>query len=172
MKKFIPKIYQKDIFTINYDKLKENGIKCILFDLDNTISPAKEVVLCKKTKKLFDKLKKYFEIIIFSNNFPKRIQQFGDFYEVDFACLSLKPLPFKYKRILKKYGYKKSEIAVIGDQLLTDILGGNRMKLTTILVEPISDKDETETYFNRQIEKYIFKKFRKKDILVKGRYYE
>ena len=52
MKIFIPDIYQKSIFTINYDKLKKKGIKCLLFDLDNTISPAKEVVLCKKTKKL------------------------------------------------------------------------------------------------------------------------
>ena len=61
MKIFIPDIYQKSIFTINYDKLKKKGIKCLLFDLDNTISPAKEVVLCKKTKKLLDKLKKDFK---------------------------------------------------------------------------------------------------------------
>ena len=55
IKRFIPDIYQESIFKIDYNKLKKNKIKCILFDLDNTISPAKEVVLCNKTKKLIDK---------------------------------------------------------------------------------------------------------------------
>lgn len=172
MKIFIPDIYQKSIFTINYDKLKKKGIKCLLFDLDNTISPAKEVVLCKKTKKLLDKLKKDFKIIIFSNNFPKRIAKFGIYYGVDASCVCLKPFKYKYKYILKKYNFKKDEVAAIGDQLLTDILGGNKMKILTILVDPMTLIDEKETFLNRQIEKAIFKNFKKKDILVKGRYYE
>ncbi|MCI5732695.1 MAG: YqeG family HAD IIIA-type phosphatase [Tenericutes bacterium] len=172
MKIFIPDIYQKSIFTINYDKLKKKGIKCLLFDLDNTISPAKEVVLCKKTKKLLDKLKKDFKIIIFSNNFPKRIAKFGIYYGVDVSCVCLKPFKYKYKYILKKYNFKKDEVAAIGDQLLTDILGGNKMKILTILVDPMTLIDEKETFLNRQIEKAIFKNFKKKDILVKGRYYE
>ena len=172
MKIFIPDIYQKSIFTINYNKLKKKGIKCLLFDLDNTISPAKEVVLCKKTKKLLDKLKKDFKIIIFSNNFPKRIAKFGIYYGVDVSCVFLKPFKYKYKYILKKYNFKKDEVAAIGDQLLTDILGGNKMKILTILVDPMTLIDEKETFLNRQIEKAIFKNFKKKDILVKGRYYE
>lgn len=172
LKRFIPDMYQKNIFTINYDILKKKNIKCLLFDLDNTISPAKEEVYCKKTKKLFEKLEKDFKVILFSNNFPKRIKPFKDYYNVDVSCLSLKPLSFKYRSILKKYGYKNNEIAAIGDQLLTDINGGNKMKITTILVEPISNIDETETFINRKIEKIIFKKFEEKNILVKGRYYD
>ena len=54
LKRFLPDMYQENIFKINYKKLKKQGIKCLLFDLDNTISPAKEVVLENKTKKLFD----------------------------------------------------------------------------------------------------------------------
>lgn len=172
LKKFIPDMYQKDIFTINYDILRKNNIKCLLFDLDNTISPAKEKVYCKKTKKLFEKLEKDFKIILFSNNFPKRIKPFKDYYNVDVSCLSLKPFSLKYNKVLKKYGYKKQEVAAIGDQILTDIFGGNKMNITTILVEPLSDKDETETFINRQIEKILFKKFEEKNILVKGRYYD
>lgn len=107
LKRFIPKIYQKSIFTINYDKLKKNGIKCLLFDLDNTVSPAKEVIYSEKIKKLFDKLKKDFKIILFSNNFPKRIRPFAEYYNVDAACLSLKPFSYKYRYIVRKYGYKK-----------------------------------------------------------------
>lgn len=171
-KRFIPSIYQESIFTINYNKLKDDGIKCLLFDLDNTISPAKEVVLNEKIKELFDKLKNDFKIILFSNNFPKRISKFGNYYDVDIACISLKPFSYKYRYILHKYGYKKNEVAAIGDQLLTDIQGGNKMGLKTILVNPISEIDEKETWLNREIEKKIFKYFNKKDILKKGRYYE
>lgn len=172
LKRFIPDIYQESIFTINYKKLKKNGIKCLLFDLDNTISPAKEVVFCKKTKKLFDELKKDFKIILFSNNFPKRVSKFGNYYDVDVACVSLKPFSCKYRSILKKYHLKRSEVASIGDQLLTDIQGGNKMNITTILVNPMTDVDETETWLNRQIEKKIFKEFEEKDILKKGKYYD
>ena len=102
LKRFIPDVYQENIFTINYKKLKKDGIKCLLFDLDNTISPAKEVVLYEETKKLFNKLKKDFKIILFSNNFPKRVSKFGQFYDVDIACLSLKPFSYKYRYILRK----------------------------------------------------------------------
>lgn len=165
IKRFLPKIYKESIFTINYKKLKKQGIKCLLFDLDNTISPAKEEVLCNKTKKLFNSLKKDFKIVLFSNNFPKRVEKFSSFYSVDCACLSLKPFTYKYKYILKKYGFKSSEVAAIGDQLLTDVQGGNKMKITTILVEPISKIDERETYLNRKIEKLIFERFEKKNYL-------
>ena len=172
IKRFLPDIYQDNIFKINYDKLKEKKIKCLLFDLDNTISPAKEVLLCKKTKKLFDKLKKDFKIILFSNNFPKRVSKFGDYYGIEIACISLKPFSFKSRSILKKHKLNKNEVACIGDQLLTDINGGNKIGITTILVNPISNIDETETWLNRQIEKKIFKTFEQKKLLIKGKYYD
>lgn len=171
-KRFLPDMYSESIFTINYKKLKKKGIKCLLLDLDNTISPAKEVVLYEETKKLIDKLKKDFKIIIFSNNFPKRIGKFGDYYSVDIACVSLKPLSYKYRYILRKYKYKKNEVAAIGDQLITDIQGGNNIGITTILVNPMTEIDETETWLNRRIEDRIFKYFDKKDWLKKGRYYD
>lgn len=172
LKRFVPDMYQKSIFEIKYDKLKQQGIKCLLFDLDNTVSPAREVVLCKRTKNLFERLKRDFEIILFSNNFPKRIKQFANFYEVDCACVSLKPLSYKYRYILRKYGYQKNEVAAIGDQLLTDVQGGNKMGLKTILVDPISSVDEKETWLNREIEKLILERFEKNNTLVKGRYYD
>mgnify|MGYP001144460097 CR=1 FL=1 len=78
----------------------------------------------------------------------------------------------KYNKILKSYNYKKEEIACIGDQLLTDIWGANRMDFTSILVNPIGKTDFTLTKLNRFIETSIYDKLKKQDLLKKGRYYE
>ena len=56
--RFLPNIYSESIFTIDYKKLKKKNIKCILFDVDNTICPARQEVFYKETKKLIDGLKK------------------------------------------------------------------------------------------------------------------
>ena len=67
MEKFYPDVYQKSIYTINYEKLKENGIKCLLFDLDNTCVPYVDKLPSKKLKNLFEDLQDLgFKIIIFS----------------------------------------------------------------------------------------------------------
>lgn len=169
---FTPFMYQKSIYDVNYDALKKLGVKCLLFDLDNTISPAKEVNFYSQTKTLFEKLKKDFLIVLFSNNYPNRVRKFGSYYGVEVACISLKPLTFKYRYLLKKYHLKRNEVATIGDQLVTDIQGGNKMHLKTILVEPMCDIDEKETWLNRKIEKVLFKKLKQKGILEKGKYYD
>ena len=61
-----PTYYYKNLFTINYKKLKENNIKCLLIDLDNTIAPTYIKTPSKEIIKLFDKLKKDFKLIIVS----------------------------------------------------------------------------------------------------------
>ena len=70
MDKFIPDMYQKSIYHIDYDKLQDNGIKCLLIDLDNTCVPYKDKEPNKKLIDLFETLKDMdFKIIIFSQNF-------------------------------------------------------------------------------------------------------
>ena len=87
LNKFIPKMYKKNIYDINYDLLKKQGIKLILFDLDNTLTPAREEKYYKKTKELFDNLKKDFKVAIFSNNFKNRVSKYGEYYDVDLEYL-------------------------------------------------------------------------------------
>ena len=70
------------------------------------------------------------------------------------------------------YSFKDTQIAVVGDELITDILGGNKMNFTTILVNGISEEEPFHTRVIRFFEKYIIKKLNKKGILFKGEYYE
>lgn len=173
LNKFIPDIYQKSIYEINYKKLKNIGIKCLIFDLDNTIAPLNNKKPTKKLKDLIEELKDMkFKVIILSNSPKKRVEPFKDILAVDSAYFSFKPLKKKYKKILNIYNFKPYQIAAIGDQLLTDIWGANRMEFTSILVNPIGTTDYAVTKINRFIEPFIYNKLEKKELLKKGVYYE
>ncbi len=172
MENFIPDIYQKNIYDIDYQKLKKQGIKCLLFDLDNTLVPVKESVPSENVKDLFMYLEKNFKVIILSNSGKKRLIPFKEGLNVDVAASAHKPSKKKYLKIMNLYKFKEYEIAAIGDQLLTDIYGANRVGVTSILINPIGDYEKIWTKVNRFIEKFIYRKLKKKNILVKGSYYD
>lgn len=173
MEKYIPDIYQKSIYTINYDSLYSRGIRCLLIDLDNTIVPVTMKNSNKKIKELFDNLKtKGFKVIIFSNSNKSRLKNFKEELDVECYPFAFKPYKRKYKKIMNKYGFKESEIACIGDQLMTDIKGGNKLGLTTVLVNPVGTKEKFITKINRFFEKKILKKLRDNNLFAKGKYYE
>ena len=167
IEKYMPDVYQKSIYYINYDKLYKKGVRCLLFDLDNTITPPHIDKPTKRLKKLFDELKdKGFKIIIISNA-PKQRD-----LNVDACAFSLKPTKNKYERIMEKFKYKSTELAAIGDQLLTDIYGANKLDITSVLVNPLTAHDYTITFINRFLERFIFRRLDNKDLLVKGKYYD
>lgn len=173
MEKYIPDIYAKSIYYINYDKLKENGIRCLLFDLDNTVAPLSLKKPNHKIKELFIKLKDMgFKVIIFSNSGKRRLKPFKDLLGVDCAFSCKKPMIKKYEVILKEYKFNVSEVVMIGDNLVTDILGGNKVGITTILVNPISTHDHLMARITRLYEKRIISKLGKKELFIRGKYYE
>ena len=170
---FVPDIYEKSIYYINYEKLYKKGIRCILFDVDNTITPSHVNKPTKKLKRLFDTLKDMgFKLIIVSNAPKYRVEPFKNELCVDACAFSLKPNKNKYIRIMNKFKYKSSERAAVGDQLLTDIYGANKLDITSILVNPLSSRDYSITIINRIIEKFIYDRLNKKDLLIRGKYYE
>ncbi len=172
MQNFIPDIYQKNIYDIDYMRLKKMGIKCLLFDLDNTLVPVKTTMPPQKLKELFLYLENNFKIIIVSNSNHKRLIPFKEGLNVDVAASSRKPSKKKYLKIMNMYKFKEHEIAGIGDQLLTDIFGANRVGITSILISPIGEYEKFGTKINRFFEKFIYYYLKKKNILIKGRFYE
>lgn len=172
MKKLVPNIYSQSIYTINYEKLLKEKVKCLLFDLDNTCVGYHEKNPTKELKELFQKLTKMgFKVIIFSNSTPKRLAPFSTL-NVILHPLSKKPFKKSYEKILKKYHYQKKEVCIIGDQLFTDILGGNKVGIKTCLVEPVTKEDFIFTKIFRCIEHFTFQKLSKQELLTKGDYYE
>lgn len=172
MEKFIPDMYQKNIYDIDYQKLKKKGIRCILFDLDNTLCPVKEDVPSKRLKELIHYLERDFKVIIISNSNQKRLIPFKEGLNIDVAASARKPLKKKYLKIMKMYHFEEHEMVAIGDQLLTDIYGANRMGITSILINPIGEYEKFGTKINRFMEKFIYRKLKRRGILVKGEYYD
>ena len=174
MNYFIPDMYQKSIYHIDYDKLRDDGIQCLLFDLDNTCVPYKDNIPNKKLEDLFETLKDMdFKLIIFSNASRRRIKPFKDALNVDSLAKAGKPRKKSFLKVLKLFNYDLSEVAIVGDQLYKDILGGNRVGIKTILVNPMSNDDMilTKIIF-RPLEKIKYRSFRRKKILIKGKYYD
>lgn len=174
MDNFIPDMYQKSIYHIDYERLANDGIKCLLFDLDNTCIPYKDNEPNKKLIELFEDLKDMdFKIIIFSNATKRRIAPFKKILNVDCLAMAGKPRKKNFLKVLKLFNYNLSEVAIIGDQLYKDILGGNRVGIKTILVNPMSLDDYliTKLIF-RKLEKKKYRYLAKKGLLVKGKYYE
>ena len=172
MNNFIPDIYAKNIFTIDYKKLKKDGIKCVLFDLDNTIAPISQNEPSKDVKELFafiDDLN--IKVIILSNSRKKRVAPFKEILNVDSAYMSMKPMKRKFKKVLGMFNFDFSEVALVGDQVMTDVYGANRCGITSILVDPLNDEEKIFTKINRKFEKIILKKLKKKGIYEKERYY-
>ena len=171
MKKLIPDMYCKSIYDIDYKILKKKKIKCLLFDLDNTCVPYPVKTPTKELKELFKKLEKMdFKVIIFSNTTPNRLKEIEKL-GVEVSGLSKKPSTKNFIKIMKKYFYQKKEVCIIGDQLFTDIYGGNKAGIYTLLVEPLGSKDFIATKMSRLLERIIKNNFAKKNILQKGVYY-
>lgn len=155
-----PDYYVNSIYNINYQKLKDMGIKNIIFDIDNTLVKWKTPKINDKAKILLESLiDKGFNICILSNSSAKRVKNFTDNNKIlYFSGIGIKPMKNKFYGALNVLKAKKEETCIVGDQIFTDILGGNRIGITTILVEPIDSNELITTMFIRKIEKKIKKK--------------
>ena len=167
-----PDIYQENIHQINYKKLKKDGIKCLAFDLDNTITEPHSYEIDKKTKDLIKKLQKDFTVVMISNSLPHRVKKISKILDIPHYYFAAKPMKRRYKEIIKDYNFKPEEILGIGDQLFTDVLGAKRNNFKVALVKPICNKEFFLTRFNRQLEKLVFKKLKKKYNIKEGEYFE
>ncbi len=173
MSNFLPNMYFNSIYDINYKKLKDLGINTLVYDFDNTIVEKGNYKVSKKLKDLFKKLSKDFNILILSNTFnEEKIGKFSKECKVSFVMRGLKPLRHGFKKILKISSCKSDDLCMIGDQLITDVYGGNKMHFTTVLVNGINNDELSITKFNRKLEGFIIKKLNKKYGFERNKFYD
>lgn len=166
LKQFLPNEHFKSILDIKPEQLKAKGIKGIITDLDNTLVEWDRPNATPALTKWFDEIRKQQILVtIVSNNNEERVKAFADPLGIPFIFRARKPLTPAFNRALSQMGIKKEEAVVIGDQLLTDVLGGNRGGYHTILVVPVAQTDGLATKFNRFVERRILNWFRKKGMI-------
>jgi len=162
VKRFHPKMCVDTIFKIDLDLLKKQGVKGILFDIDNTLvayatpQPDEKIIewICKIQQKGF-------KVGLFSNANKKRVELFNKKLEVYSLAKSQKPFKMGFIKISKLMELEPNEIAMVGDQLFTDIYGGNRFGAYTIMVNPVDEYEPSFIKLKRLFEKPILRRFKK-----------
>ncbi len=163
---FLPNEHVKSVLEIDPGKLKEKGIKGIITDLDNTLVEWDRPEATPKLVEWFQKMKDHGIIItIVSNNNEERVKLFSGPLGIQYIYEARKPMGKAFRKAVHDMKLKKDEVVVIGDQLLTDVLGGNRSGLHTILVVPVAQSDGFFTKFNRRIERSILNMMRRKGMI-------
>lgn len=160
--KFItPTQIYKTVFDIHYDKLKNSGIKNLVFDIDNTLfERGKDAPEWKVKKFLRDLKEQGFNILLLSNSSQmKRLTKAVSFLEFPALMMAFKPLPFIYKKLRRDYYLDEKNTIFIGDQLLTDILGANWAGFKAIYVYPLSRETSSYRRGYMAMEQWILKKF-------------
>ncbi|OOE13693.1 YqeG family HAD IIIA-type phosphatase [Fictibacillus arsenicus] len=166
LKHFLPDQHVQNILDITPEMLVERGVKGIITDLDNTLVEWDRPEATPELIKWFTSIKeKGILITIVSNNTQHRVKSFSDPVGIPFIYSARKPMTKAFKRALKDMKLKNQEVVVIGDQLLTDVLGGNRIGLHTILVVPVASSDGFFTRFNRKIERIILSWMKRKGMI-------
>ena len=152
-----PKVYLNSLLNINVKNLKRDmKIKGIIIDLDNTtVAWGREDISKDVVEWIKEAKKNNLNIYLVSNTHSKRVKKYAEILKIPYNSNSFKPFNSAFKKAMKLMGTSSSQTAVIGDQIFTDILGGNRMNMLTILVYPLGKKDSIGTFIQRSIEKII-----------------
>lgn len=144
---YVPDVYQKDIYAIDYEKLKNSGIKLLSFDIDDTIDdvllnnikarvPVVGFTMPKKAKELVQKLKAMgFIVTLVTNAIPEIAEGAHAALGTDnYIAKAKKPEAASFELMLNRYGLKKEQMAHIGNSMRDDVAGGNKAGVTTCLV--------------------------------------
>ena len=155
-----PDYYYDSVFHIPYDALKEQQIRGLIFDLDNTLTPFHEKLPPPKIVALMNDLQKQgFEICLVTNNTQTRLNGFNQDLQLKGIANALKPMTRGIKKAMALMGTTAKETVIIGDQLLSDVWSGKNAKITTIMVKPITEKDFFFVRMKRGIERLILRNY-------------
>lgn len=156
-----PKFYLKNVKEISIDLLRKNNIKGLILDVDNTLIDINRKILegasvwCNNLKEQGIRM-----CILSNTSHEEKAKDVAKELEIPYIHFARKPFKKGFYRAQKLLEIKNSkEIAVVGDQLFTDIIGANRVDMIPILVQPVDKKDLWYTKIKRPIENIFIRKY-------------
>lgn len=162
-----PAEYHRSIFEIDLDKLKARGYKAIMLDLDNTLVKWNHPDPTPNLLTWLEQVKRMgFAPCIVSNNSGPRVREFAAKVSVPFVSKAAKPRRKGFREAMERLGVAPEHTVVIGDQIFTDVLGGNRSGAYTILVVPIDPREFFLTQIVRKVERRVLRYLDRRGMLT------
>ncbi len=165
-KHFYPNDYKKTVFDVDFHQLWENNIRIVMLDLDNTLIPYDETEATEELFTLFEQLKQIgFRVYIISNNKKGRVKAFAKQVGVRYVYSARKPFRLGFRMAIKHAEYPDpATVCLIGDQFMTDVLGGRRMGFRVIVVDTLKRSGEKWfTKISKYLERRILQRLKRTD---------
>ena len=155
-----PDFYFDSIFDIPYNRLYEQGLRGIIYDIDNTLVTHADKKPTQKIVSLVNDLQDMgFKVGLLSNNNSRRLEIFNRSMCLPGASMAAKPFTKALRRMMVDMDVTPKETAIIGDQLFADIWCGKRAGIVTVLVKPISEKEVITVRLKRGLERRMLKRY-------------
>jgi len=161
--RLLPDLVVNSVYEIDLQVLQERGVRGIITDLDNTLVSAKTPLATPSLIRWLEDVDNAgIKVVIVSNNNRTRVSRFAEPLGIPYVHAARKPAGRAFRKALQQLQLQPEEAVVVGDQLMTDVLGGHRMGLKTILVTPIAPGEEGFfTRINRTLEKFALSRLRR-----------
>ena len=164
-----PDAYLNKVEEITIEFIQKNKLKALILDIDNTLIDYNKNLsesVIKWAKELKGQGTKLY--ILSNTNNKEKVEKVAKVLDIPYLNLAKKPFKKGFLKVQKILNEKEENIGVVGDQIFTDVIGGNRCNMFTILIEPIDSKDYWYTAWKRPLENKIKNKYiktkEKKDV--------
>lgn len=159
----LPDGYARALPEVSLEALAAQGIRGIIVDLDNTLVAYRESRVAPEVADWVRRARAGgFGVVLVSNNWSERVAAIGAHLDVPTVPSAMKPLPAAFLRALRVLGTRRHETVVVGDQLLTDILGAKIVGMRAILTEPLTESGFVTTRMMRVVERAVLRLVRKR----------
>jgi uncharacterized protein len=164
-----PDLFVAALPALSLDELGRRGVEAILLDLDNTLCTWGSEEFGPGCAEWVAAARERFQVCIVSNSIrPRRMNRVADALGIPAVgrwLLGRKPFAGGIRAALKQVGVTSAKAAMVGDQLFTDVLGGNRLGLLTVWVKPLPYKEFAGTRVSRWVESLLERRFRRQGLL-------
>ena len=144
------------ILCLTPEILRRHQLKGLVLDVDETLVPLKEKQVSEEVVAWVEKIRQVTSLWLVSNNISNtRIGNIAQSLNLPYIASARKPSRKKLRQAVQQMDVPVEQVAMVGDRLFTDVLGGNRLGVFTILVEPMIDPVSASTYPFRNLEVWI-----------------
>ncbi len=160
LRRWCPNEYVRTVAEITPESLQARGIRALLLDLDNTLTPWRSREVPPEVEAWVRQMQAANIALCFVSNTRnmERLKWLSDYLGIPYVRGPMKPRRAMLRRALEKLGVPPEQAAIVGDQLFTDIWGGNRLGIYTIWVHPMHPREFFGTKISRMVERWILRR--------------